>query len=523
MTFQYPPKSIDQPATLLSYLGSHWQSVYHAQRQIASLMLARGRIENQRVIELDEAIGTVSRLNLPDLVTQQWTRMVFKQSDVNRSEHAITLRYGEPVYLDQLPVYGTDPRSGTVIRYGEPAHYYYSLPLPDDLKDVPFVANRITSPSLMWTKNLDYLLNDGVITFRTNPFENDLIPQRPVYDGDTITDYEIELWFHRTHWDDLRMQKHFGFVAGFALPSSQNYNDLVNAVLDGITEGGAGGQLQDAFAAICDIPVVQDEEETVEHVLTDARHLLIITDRRGYRFPKDATAIVAVGDTVRAGGQLVDTVEFIEFHDGTVPDDLLGIELEPGMLAGDYYGGIAFENTEKDLAVDTSGIFTYVSWEVGGWPQDVQQFWDSFHARGVANPPTLAQLLDVRETPPDEPSAASLPATVNPLKFLAENVLRNNAFVVRIKHNRCGPNALSLNLTRYVRQIVPPHTHMIVVVELAPDEETITMDGIGDEITPGFEEDPELTRGLEPITEDMDGSTFVTGDPTLAYTSGQCV
>jgi hypothetical protein len=523
MTFQYPPKSIDQPSTLLSYLGSHWNAVYGAQRQITSLMLARGRVENQRVIELDEAIKTVSRLKLPAFLTEQWTRMVFKQSDVNLADHAITVRYGVPLYLDQLPVYGTDPVSGVIHRYGEPSLVYYSLSIPDELKDVPFISNRITSPSLIWTKNLDYLVGDGVITFRENPFENDLVPQRPVYDGDQITDYEIELWFHRTQWDDLRMQKHFGYVAGFALPSSQNYNDLVNAVLDGVTEGGASGQLQDAFAAICDTPIVKEEEETVEYVGKDARHLLVITDQHAYRFPLNAVAIVAVGDSVRAGDQLVDTVEFVEFHDGTIPDDLYALELEPGMLAGDYYGGISFANEDKDVEVDTSGIFTYVSWEVGGWPQDVQKFWDDFHARGVANPPTLAQLLDVRESPPDEPSAASLPATINPLEFLAENVLRYHAFVVRIKHNKLGPNALSLNLTRYVRQIVPPHTHMIVLVELAPDDEVITMDGPGDDENPGFSEDPELSRGLEPITETMDGSTYVTGDPVLSYTSGQCV
>ncbi len=46
--------------------------------------------------------------------------------------------------------------------------------------------------------------------------------------------------------------------------------------------------------------------------------------------------------------------------------------------------------------------------------------------------------------------------------FLFENALRS-AFVVRLKPAEFGPQNLGLDALSFLRQIVPPHTAMIVV------------------------------------------------------------
>ena len=86
---------------------------------------------------------------------------------------------------------------------------------------------------------------------------------------------------------------------------------------------------------------------------------------------------------------------------------------------------------------------------------------------------TLAHLLDKRVNSGTEPTAAHLPKTINPLRFLVENVLRNNVFVVRIMVPALGKNRLGLYNIRHLRQLLPPQTAMIVIFELAPERVTV--------------------------------------------------
>lgn len=514
--FTYPSRDIDRPALLLSYLGSHWQSVYGGQQQIRTIVQARGRVANQTAIDLREAVDAVSRLTVPVYHTDHWYRLVLRESARNAGVTA-------PIYGDGW-VYGNQPETGVILKYGSPEGLFSSFAIDSDIRDVRYVFNRLTSPSLTYVKNLDFTIADGVITFRENPFNNPLVAIRQIYEGSEVVDREIALWLFRAQVDVGDIYEQHAFPIKLQLPSSERYRDFVNAVRDGVTEGGAGKHLVLGFEALTDTPVVASDGEVVEYIVTDERHLLIITDKQAYKFPTGAVPIVEVGDIVDQYDQLVDTVRFIEFHNGTVPDDLISIELGKGLLPAGYMGGISWRNKRVPVVVDDNGIFTRVEWELGGFPGDITKFWDDFHSNGVLNPPTLAQLLDQRTNKAGEPGPGALPTSINPLEFLAQNVLRHHAFVVKVKLTQFGDAALGIKHARHLRRIIPPHTHMILVVELAVDNETITMEGAGDELTPGYEEAPILQPALEPIEETIDGSAFITtGTPTLSYTEGQCI
>lgn len=514
--YVYVDRDIDSPATLLYYLGSHWNSVYGGQQQIRTIVYARGRVGHQTDIERQEAVDSVSRLTVPVFHTDHWYQLILRESERN-SALAATPRYGAERSPGEPLRYGDGG-----LRYGRPLNRYFQFPAPSDLRDADFAFNRLISPSRSLTKHLDFYLTDGVIVFRENPFDSSLVSVRDVYENGQVVDREATLWLFRAKRDREYIYRRHGYVLGFQLPSSRNYRDLMNALRDGVVEGGSGKPLEEAVAAICDTPIARGDE-TVEHVARDARSLLVITDQHVYRYPLNASPIVSAGDQVRAGDQLVDTVQFIEFGDGTVPATLTALEIGEGLLPAGYLGGLTWPNREVAVEVDTSGIFTRVEWELGGFPGDIEKFWDDFHANGVFNPPTLAQLLDRRSNQVGEPSAAALPATINPLGFLAANVLRNHAFVVKIKHTCCGPRALPMETLRHLRRIIPPHTHMLIVMELAADSETITMDGPGDESSAGYEESPLLGPGLEPIEETITGDVQISHAPTLSYTEGQCI
>ncbi len=141
----------------------------------------------------------------------------------------------------------------------------------------------------------------------------------------------------------------------------------------------------------------------------------------------------------------------------------------PGMLLPGYAGDLVFANKTVPLQVTADGAGrTRVSWEISGFAADVTRFWDAVHANGVARGQTLANLLDIRPHPVGEPTAASLPATINPLGFLIANFLRSNCFLIRIDAAALTVNGLTMQPLQLLRRIVPPHTMMIILIELPP-------------------------------------------------------
>lgn len=122
--------------------------------------------------------------------------------------------------------------------------------------------------------------------------------------------------------------------------------------------------------------------------------------------------------------------------------------------------------------------YTRVTFDVGGFPLDVDKFFDDLHARGIAANSTLAHLLDTRVNQVGEPMTVNLPATINPLKFLAETALRGNAFVVRLSAGAFGDGAAGLQNVQFLRKIIPPHTAMLLLIELQGLRDSVNMVGV---------------------------------------------
>jgi len=515
----YPSRDLEKPLRLLDQLGSFWAATYEGAFQAERYVFGRGRLEQQTEQITQEAIDSVSRFKVPVYGTDLWLQLILKESDLTNVELAAS-RYGEGRY------FGNDPDTGLSFQYGVPSpHVGYTFAAPAGLIAAPAIFNRLSDPSLSLLPGLDFTCDrDPVrITFRENPFDNELIPKRNIYQGDQVVDREASLWVQRAQIDQGHIFSHFGYVLGLHLPSSRNYRDLVNGLWDGIVEGGHFLAAATVLAAITDAAGVIGETETVVDIATDSRYLLIITDANVYRYSRNASAVVAVGDVVRRGDQLSGAVTIHEFNRGEVPADLLAITLDRGYLTEAYYDGITFYNKEVALVVDTSDVFTRVSFELGGWPGDVEQFWDLFHLRGVAAGQTLAHLLDTRTNKVGEPGVSNLPATINPLRFLIENVLRNNAFVVKLRPKQFGPNALPLWTINQLRRIIPPHIGYIVVVQLDVDEDNITMDGPGDETKPGYTEELVPYLASEVVSEDIDPADFVSEEVLMRYIDGICI
>jgi hypothetical protein len=469
-TYTYPSNDLERADFLISLLGSHWQHTYAGHDLVKQYVEARALEEQQSALNLTEAQQAMCRLEIRTHHTDNWYMLTLKESD----QDSDPLRYGEG------GVYGGPYSYGTP--YDRPL---YAFPLPEDLKAVTCLFNRITEPSLSWVSGLDFTIDTERqrIVFRENPFNNALVSSREIFEDGELTDHEAVLWLFRGQFDWEYARKHFGYVVSLYAPeSSDHYTAAINAVFDALVEGSSKKPVELALSALTGIPLVVEDEETVELIQRDNHYLVIATDQHVYRFHLSDEPIVDVGDTVYAGQSLTAGLRFYELNHGEVPADLYALALDNGFISG-YADNLTFRNESVPLIVEENvDGYTKVSFELGGQNTDVRAFWNDVHARGMAADTTLGHLLDIRgPAAVSEPTAASLPSTVNPLEFLVSNILRFHAFCVRINTGVVDTELLGKLLPSVLPKIVPPWTALIIWME-APASDSISASSMSEAI-----------------------------------------
>jgi hypothetical protein len=503
-SYVYPYRDLDRPAKLLAELGDFWATVY-ADSLPAIWASQRAQLEAQSVQNLFETHAVASRLTTPVGHADRWRQLTILASDLV-SDLAVA-RYGEGF------VYGGDPP----LAYGLAApRPLYSFALPTGLLSAPLIVNRLAGPSVVWHEGIDYVLNFelGFIQFLANPFEAGFATRDVYRDEATPVDVEAGLWLFGAQFDQEFLYRHHGYVLGIQLDSSEPYRDFINALYDSLVDGGHYLALASAVSAVADAPLVRGEQETVYDVLTDAHGLLILTDLDVYRFHADAEALVEPGDVVRRGDPLTNVVQIHEFHQGTVPASLEALTLGRSFLSAGFRDGLTFENRVLALTITEDGGVRQARFPLGGWADDVAKFWADVEEAGVEAGETFGDLLAA------QPDGA--PTEINPLEFLVANVLRNNAFVVELRPGKFGPNALPLKSLRFLRRLIPPHTAMIVLIQLEASDEPIIMEGPGSEDAPGYEEVVAAYSAGEPFLETL-STSGLTETAQLTYVDGVCV
>lgn len=566
-TFTYPGSDFDRSRNMIAALGSFWSRLYEASDQVESYVTGTALLANQTYLNLLEVVAATSRYNTPLFHTEYIAPVVLRRSEQNSALTATAQFDATTAQFDGSLFF--DVPENTQL---------FSFPLPAKLVDVMQVFNRITFPTAVLVKNTDFVIdqNRRAIVFNKNPFEDPAFLKRPITDAPE-PDEEITLWAFRGQFDYDFVFEQFAYAVGLRLRTSQGYKDLTNAIISGLVEGGAtAGVIDTAFAAMCGLPVSLEPKETVEVVEYDARGLIIATDKNVYRFPETAVPRVTPEQVIHAGTQLVTAIEITEFFIGNAylpaaaapdaiccpapntalmtntweslttesADDLLldpntkqcnarkplaALSLDSGFVAACFYDNLVFENRILPLEIDTAHTsgYTYIKFHIGGHPADVEQFFDEVHARGIAaatgadpchptrRKGTLAHLLDSRVNPEGEPTAQHLPSAINPLRFLVENVLRNNVFVVRILVSALGQNQLGMYNIRHLRQLLPPQTAMIVIFELDADTDMINAENQLSEAVTTF-------RGMEPVTDAVPVSLVQDMGATARLISGTC-
>lgn len=531
--FKYPNTIYDVPRNLLALLGSWWAEEYAGKDQTLGVVQGKSQIENQSALDMLNMIAAISRFTVPIYHTDNWYPYYVRQSQRNDARTSL-LKYDGTTNYDEGNFYDV-PSSRP----------FSAFPKPEDLVTANLIVNRFTDPTLMLNRGVDWTMDDSAIIFNINPFEDARVSKRPVYEDGTIVDYEALLWIFKGDFDFETIYQQFGYVIGMRMQSSKGYRELMNAIWDGMIGGSRRKDILRAFSAMTGVPLVRDEQETVKVITTDNTSRMVITDTNVYKFDLNATPTVEVGDVVYRYQTLTDTLQVSQFNRGQTPSDLQALAIGEGFLSTCFYADLVFENKEVPLTViedDPTG-FTRVEWPLGGFPLDVQQFFDELHQRGVdealrpiddcEDPPkisypandcdevdqfarkaTMAHYLDRRAEQIGEPKAAHLPKTINPLQFLVKNILRNNAYLVRVKVSTTGINGVGLYHTRLLQQVVPPHTAMFLLMELTAARDSVTVNLINEQIS--------TYTGMEPLDDVVPENLVRDSRVTVRVVSGTC-
>jgi len=516
--FTYPGTAYDTPRNFLAALGSFWTRTFDAGDQVLSHGAVNAALAADNHRTLLETAATVSRFKVPIFHRDSWHAMVLLESE--RNEASLTLaKFDGQIKFDDGHQFDI-PQTTSM----------HAFPLPNKLCRAGLIMNRLAEPSVLLTDGLDYSIDTvrGAIVFRDNPFDNPLIPTQAVYKDGEIVDRQLVLWVFAGDFDWQHAYTQFGYVLGLRLASSQGYKSLLNGLFSALIEGASDFSIEQALSAVTGIPLVQEAKETVEVVLKDCDAVTICTDRHAYRFSPGATPTVARGDIVSAGQSLVDSFQVYELGRGIVSDDIAALALGKGLLANCYYGDLVFENRTLPLTVDPAhpSGYTYCQFPVGGHPSDVKQFFDDIHSRGIAAAEqeaaqscpdgrrrgTLAHLLDKRVNRTSEPIGQHLPSTINPFQFVTTEVLRANAFIVRLKTSGMGKNRLGLYNARLLKKLLPPHAAMIVIVEI---------DSIVDAVPPAISEQLSQFQAMNPLVDTV-SDDLVSERVGVRLISGTC-
>lgn len=497
----YPANDLNQGQLLLAQLGSFWANIFQDSDKLQAHLRSSAQEQAQTYLQYLETVACVSRLTVPVFHRRYWTVLTFKESD---------LATVPSVYSDNDLVYGPQPlgsstrEAGFVQQYGARDNdTIVELPLPGELKNCPWtIQTSPIKPSQVWVSGTGYSIDTerDLLVMRDNPFNDPKVPVRDIIDPTTglIVDREIALWVYLGEYDLDYVYIQFGYALNIKLKSSQEYKDLLNAIWDAVVLGPSKQSFATVMAAVAGTPTILDPEETVEVIQAEVDTYLIVTNSHVYRVPLTAGLSVEVGETYNVGHMLTDAVTIQEIS-GANPDYSLlpSISMGPEFLEGPYYYGLTFRNAS--VALEYKGLSdqgkAIVQFEVSGFPGDVERFWTDVQARGEAAGATLAELLDTRTVKEGQPGPGAFPATINPLQFIISNLMRNNLFLIRLKQASFGSDALGVEVTSFLRGVVPPHTTYLIFVEIAPMSDSANISLPGSETQLGAEEDVGLSVG----------------------------
>lgn len=459
-------------SVLLQLLGSHWNTTYRGEATVGKLLHATGRLAQQTENDMYETLDSLSFDTIPVWHRERMRPLILKESELNTEIRGVLLWDDAEQVADF-----DDARRFTFD--GLVNREVYSFPIRSDIHSIACITELTNDCRMSLTWQLDFFLDATrqAITFYDNPFNNPLLTPRITFDAAGNTIRTLELWMWAVDFDRKHIYTQFGHLIAEEFASSDMYRRFVSAAMLALRSGGGRTHIERIAEAATGVLLAQSAE-TVELLLTFGTRKIAVTNKQVYQYLTSANWMVAVGDVLSPGQPIVDALRLTPAKSIYIPDGYLGFCLGQGLLNPVVIKqGLFFYNKEVPLRLVSRHGKRFAEFELGGTGADLAAFWE--HAHGAQTPytSTLAYLLDARLPKSTNAADAALPATINPCRFLFDNLLSVGVSWLHVNIADCD-GGIGLHALNLIRDILPPWLMLAVQLNLLAGTKIIDVDGI---------------------------------------------
>lgn len=462
-----PPGYIDDSANnLYRFLGSFWRNIHEGRALVKGLQDIRGVKAAQFYLDLLESLKLQDRKGMPVFHRELWKPLIIRLSGRDKANENV-LRLGGGVDLGPQGE-GSKYGEGTQLKIGTKGSLkgYVTYPVEGDIEAVVSgVTNNVINPTVVYKVAQDFPSDDVIYMNGTLIFPEDKDPFAPdsgfdVYDvGDIVkgaSDRETVVWASDALVDKDYIADHMAYAIGVDCESTDIAKRIMNAEWDAINCGLTPELFRTLVAAIVNIPVVQEADETVLGVAErEDGSKLVKTDKHSYTVFGKAKLrdCIASGTVLHRGDFLDQSVKVYPLLTDVSPEKLAGtteyadiikvdvpvVSMPRTILRTKTSNGLFVDWVPTDILwdggyygpkdVDHPNGYRKLYFDIGGPEEDVKAFWEDVWAEADR---TGVDLDDVFADCEYTESSSSSPDSwqIIPAAFFLQHMLGANTLIV---------------------------------------------------------------------------------------------
>lgn len=346
---------------LQACLGDFWYSIYQNAEQIGTYVSSITFNRAQWDTQFKDTKALLSRRKLNPLESINVKPLYITKSEMLEASK---------VY----PVHDGTYRYNGSIYYDVPIDVKIRIPIPKDIKYVGIISPKL----LDGVKYEAAEIIAGTLALPFNPFDVDSFKKDPIYDTTgKVVDYRVTIWAFDVKIDKEDMYYQYGYIFNIRLPSSKNYNNLINVLYDSLINGPTEASLRLYISACTGIPVALHKNEVVTAIDCD----IITTDQEVYEVSKNDKIIVRVGDVLNIGDPMTTGLTF--YRPDEIDASVKAISLDRHYV-GLCVDDLVFENVDIPTKITSENGYTRLNLPVKGRKNDVKLFNDTVFDNGIS-------------------------------------------------------------------------------------------------------------------------------------------
>lgn len=495
-----PSGYIDGAANdLFRFLGNFWRNIHLGGDFIKGIQKVRGIKLAQFYLDILESLKLQDRDGMPVFHRELWKPLIIRRSQRNTAQENV-LKVGSDIYLGKQPP--TSKYGPVDLFLGKLANFedYVTYPVESDMVAiVSGITDNVINPKIVWQvgegKDVVFVNGTLIIPKDQDPFGPN--SKFEVYDvvndsnsglsPDKEYDQETVLWASDVLIDKSYITDHMSYALGVSCPSSDITKRIINANWDAVNCGLTPALLRSILASMLNIPVVQEEVETITKVIDTSTEKKVYTDKHSYSiYPK-----AKLRECIKAGaelhrGDLIDqslkiypvltdiseekiagTSEYADIFKTDVPV----ITMPKTILRTNTVNGLSVDWEPKDVLTagkDVNGN-EKLYFEIGGSEEDVDAFWEDVWAEAERTNTDLSKFFEQY----DDGESSDDVWRVVPAEFFLKYMIGGNTVIITVDRNQIDDMSIIRDSVFFnlLNSVMPSGMRMFFIEHLSVDED----------------------------------------------------